>query len=93
VCSVLNHEPCPTYFVPCSVFDRQPCTPGTEAPFPFGQTLQLTIPTRNPRPSSATAVDGHDEAPEKLDTISRTFAACAPAGWRPIPMRRAPARK
>lgn len=79
VCSVLDPTPCPTYFVPCSVFDRQPCTPDPQVPFPFPQTLQLTIETRNARSST---VDGHDEAPAKLDTITEMFAALR-ACWAP----------
>jgi hypothetical protein len=93
-CSVFHRRPCNAS--PCSVFSHEPCLPG--APYPYGETLQLTITTaaEDAKPATAgnPAPDGERSATEispsaadtshKIDTISEMFDALRGC-WIPPP--------
>ena len=75
-CSVLDRQPCtPTY---CSVFNHGPCIP--EIYYPYGENLQLTVDS----------VPSHDDAAKyqkpdhDLNTIGDLFAALRSC-WSPPP--------
>jgi hypothetical protein len=83
-CSVLSPYPChPTF---CSVFSRHPCQPDIN--YGFGQDLRLTIASRTPPKTDATAdpsTPGSKTEPppeRRLDTIRDMFAALR-ACWVP----------
>lgn len=93
-CSVFRRRPCtPTV---CSVFQREPCVPGI--PYPYGETLQLTITSpssdKTPgatageaAPADSAAASGETkpsaDAP-KLDSIRAMFDVLRSC-WVPPP--------
>jgi hypothetical protein len=65
-CSVLDRQPCTPYF--CSVFNHGPCIP--EIDYPYGENLQLTIESV---PSQDDAAK-YQKPDHDLDTIGDLFA-------------------
>ncbi len=75
-CSVLDRQPCTPSF--CSVFNHGPCIP--EIDYPYGENLQLTIKSVPAQDDAAKYQrPGHD-----LDTIGDLFAELR-ACWTPPP--------
>ena len=75
-CSVLDRQPCTPSF--CSVFNHGPCIP--EIDYPTGENLQLTIESAPSRDDAAKYLrPDHD-----LDTIGDLFAALRSC-WSPPP--------
>jgi hypothetical protein len=75
-CSVLDREPCTPTF--CSVFNRGPCIP--EIYYPYGENLQLTVesvPSRNDAPK-------YQKPDHDLNTIGDLFAELRSC-WSPPP--------
>jgi hypothetical protein len=75
-CSVFDREPCTPTF--CSVFNHGPCIP--EIFYPYGQNLQLTIESV---PSQDDAAK-YQKPDHDLDTIGDLFAALRSC-WSPPP--------
>jgi len=75
-CSVLDREPCTPTF--CSVFNHGPCIP--EIFYPYGQNLQLTIQTVPPQDQA----EKYRKPDHDLDTIGDLFAALRSC-WTPPP--------
>ena len=75
-CSVFDREPCTPTF--CSVFNHGPCIP--EIFYPYGQNLQLTIQTE---PSQEDAAK-YQKPDHDLDTIADLFAELRSC-WSPPP--------
>jgi hypothetical protein len=75
-CSVLDRQPCtPTY---CSVFNHGPCIPEIE--YPYGENLQLTIQTVPSRDDEAK----YRRPDHDLDSIGDLFAELRSC-WSPPP--------
>ena len=75
-CSVFDREPCTPTF--CSVFNHGPCIP--EIFYPYGQNLQLTIQTVPPQDQA----EKYRKPDHDLDTIGDLFAALRSC-WAPPP--------
>jgi hypothetical protein len=75
-CSVFDRQPCTPSF--CSVFNRGPCIPEIE--YPYGENLQLTIQSVPSRDDAAK----YQKPDHDLDTIGDLFAALR-ACWTPPP--------
>lgn len=75
-CSVLDRQPCTPSF--CSVFNHGPCIP--EIDYPYGENLQLTVESVPPRDGAAK----YQKPDHDLDTISDLFAALRSC-WTPPP--------
>ena len=75
-CSVFDRQPCTPTF--CSVFNDGPCIP--EIYYPYGQNLQLTIETVPPQDQAAK----YRKPDHDLDTIGDLFAALRSC-WSPPP--------
>jgi hypothetical protein len=84
-------NPIPFSHAPCSVFDRQPCTPTfcsvfgpwpciPEIFYPYGENLQLTIETVPPEKDAAK----YQRPDHDLDTIGDLFAELRSC-WSPPP--------
>src|SRR3954469_24067103 len=75
-CSVFDREPCTPTF--CSVFNHGPCIP--EIFYPYGQNLQLTIQTVPPQDQA----EKYRKPDHDLDNIGDLFAALRSC-WTPPP--------
>jgi hypothetical protein len=75
-CSVFDREPCTPTF--CSVFNHGPCIP--EIFYPYGQNLQLTVQTVPPQDQA----EKYRRPDHDLDTIGDLFAALRSC-WAPPP--------
>jgi hypothetical protein len=65
-CSVLDRQPCTPYF--CSVFNHGPCIP--EIYYPYGENLQLTVQTVPSKDEAAK----YQKPEHDLDSIGDLFA-------------------
>ena len=75
-CSVFDREPCTPTF--CSVFNHGPCIP--EIFYPYGQNLQLTVQTVPPQDQA----EKYRKPDHDLDTIGDLFAAVGIALCVPV---------
>jgi hypothetical protein len=73
-CSVFDRQPCTPYF--CSVFHHGPCIP--EIDYPYGENLQLTIESVPAEKDAAK----YQKPDHDLDTIGDLFAALRSC-WSP----------
>jgi hypothetical protein len=94
-CSVFRRSPCNAN--PCSVFAHEPCLP--ETPYPYGETLQLTItsPAADAKPAASASEASPDtnsaltdtkppttDTAHRIDTIHDMFDALRGC-WVPPP--------